>query len=294
MFMRLFLTKPMRVKLGCCSGLVLSALLFACASEPPPAAPPPPVLKFDSRSFSDKVEINIEGLESKPHMEISLSLVDVPDAPKSPDAELRRNLRRFLREQFYEGKEPADYAQGIIQDYRIRYDAEKEALLENPDLPTAAMNWTYTETIAAEPLPQGLKGKIFHRTTYKFDGGAHGLEEQRYFVTDEAGAQQLSLDYFIQQGKEEALNSLVSAELRRRKGIGANDPLSAGGYSEDTVTVPADNFSFNDEGIAFYWNPYEIAPYSEGGITVTVPYSGLQGLLTDKGIAFIGQAEEAE
>lgn len=284
MFTRLFLTKTMRVKIGYRAGLVLSALLSACASEPPPAAPPPPVLKFDSRSFSDKVEINIEGLESKPQMEISLSLVDVPDAPKSPDAELRRNLRRFLREQFYEGKEPADYAQGIIQDYRIRYDAEKEALLENPDLPTAPMNWTYTETITAEPLPQGLKGKIFRRTRYSFDGGAHGLEEQQYFVTDEAGAQPLSLDYFIQQGKEEALNSLVSAELRGR-GIGG---------LKDTVTVPAANFTFNDEGIAFYWNPYEIAPYSEGGITVMVPYGGLQALLTAPGIAFIGQAEEAE
>lgn len=41
------------------------------------------------------------------------------------------------------------------------------------------------------------------------------------------------------------------------------------------------NWYFTQEGICFYFAPYEIAPNSAGTIAVTVPYSELAGLLND-------------
>jgi len=38
---------------------------------------------------------------------------------------------------------------------------------------------------------------------------------------------------------------------------------------------------FTDEGICFYFSPYEIAPNSAGTVQVTVPYSELSGILKD-------------
>jgi len=38
---------------------------------------------------------------------------------------------------------------------------------------------------------------------------------------------------------------------------------------------------FSTEGLCFYFSPYEIAPYSSGTITVTIPYEKLVGVLED-------------
>jgi hypothetical protein len=39
---------------------------------------------------------------------------------------------------------------------------------------------------------------------------------------------------------------------------------------------------FTDEGLSFYFTPYEIAPYSVGVVNVTIPYDQLAGLLRDE------------
>jgi hypothetical protein len=288
MFTQVSFIAPLRTKIFRLTGLFFTALFLAaafsaCQSEPPPP-PPPPAVKFSSQSWTDTVELNIEGLVPKPKMVISLALVDVPEAPDSPDAELRHNLRQFLRQKIYGGKEPGDYARGIIEEHRAQYTAQAKTLMESQDMPAASMNWEYTETVAAETVPHASKGRVFSRIREYYLGGAHGMREKAYVVANEAGAEQLFLDYFIQPGKDQAaLDSLAAAELRRRKGLGENDPLTSGGYLADTVKTPGDNFFFNAEGIGFHWDPYAIAPYSEGAVEVVVPYSRLQDLLTAKG-----------
>lgn len=39
---------------------------------------------------------------------------------------------------------------------------------------------------------------------------------------------------------------------------------------------------FNKDGLNFYFSPYEIAPYSSGIITVTIPYEKLTGIIEDR------------
>ncbi len=39
---------------------------------------------------------------------------------------------------------------------------------------------------------------------------------------------------------------------------------------------------FSNEGLSFYFSPYEIAPYASGIITVTIPYEKLTGIIEDR------------
>ena len=44
---------------------------------------------------------------------------------------------------------------------------------------------------------------------------------------------------------------------------------------------PAENWYFDQGGLCFFFNPYEIAPYSSGMLISTIPYDTLSGLLKD-------------
>ncbi len=44
---------------------------------------------------------------------------------------------------------------------------------------------------------------------------------------------------------------------------------------------PVENWYFDPDGLCFFFNPYEIAPYSSGIIVCTIPYDALGGLLKD-------------
>ena len=44
---------------------------------------------------------------------------------------------------------------------------------------------------------------------------------------------------------------------------------------------PVENWYFGQSGLCFFFNPYEIAPYSSGMLISTVPYDALSGLLKD-------------
>lgn len=43
-----------------------------------------------------------------------------------------------------------------------------------------------------------------------------------------------------------------------------------------------ESWFFNNTGLCFYFSPYEIAPYSSGVITVTIPYEKLSGVIEDR------------
>ena len=44
---------------------------------------------------------------------------------------------------------------------------------------------------------------------------------------------------------------------------------------------PVENWYFTQDGLCFFFNPYEIAPYSSGTLISTIPYDALGGLLKD-------------
>lgn len=43
-----------------------------------------------------------------------------------------------------------------------------------------------------------------------------------------------------------------------------------------------ESWFFSNSGLSFYFSPYEIAPYSSGVITVTIPYEKLTGVIEDR------------
>ena len=53
------------------------------------------------------------------------------------------------------------------------------------------------------------------------------------------------------------------------------------GYLSTTSIYPPDNFLLKEEGILYYYNVYEIAPYALGATQLTISYSDLDDILRD-------------
>ena len=54
------------------------------------------------------------------------------------------------------------------------------------------------------------------------------------------------------------------------------------GYVTTGDLTPTENFYLSKDGITFYYNVYDIAPYVMGPVKITLPYEMMQHLLSDE------------
>lgn len=108
-----------------------------------------------------------------------------------------------------------------------------------------------------------------------YTGGAHGTHHTEYYnIKTENGEILKNADLF-KDSSHLALKELIETQLKEIIRHGKELFI----FDWESV-MPNENFQFNSEGIVFVYNEYEIAPYSDGLIEVTVPYSSLKNIAT--------------
>ena len=71
--------------------------------------------------------------------------------------------------------------------------------------------------------------------------------------------------------------------IQYQKELDASVPLLEQGYFIDNNQLPVTaNFALTPDGVIFYYNVYEIAPYAYGPSQVTVPYADLKDIMVYK------------
>ena len=109
-----------------------------------------------------------------------------------------------------------------------------------------------------------------------YTGGAHGNYSSIMFCLDVKNKKQLVLSDIIKIDSN-TLQSILERNLRKEYNIKTKDALSTVLF--DDFIKPNKNFYFNANGIAFMYNPYEVASYAQGQIVVFIPYSDLKTYL---------------
>jgi hypothetical protein len=247
---------------GALFGIGVILLFGGCTTAPPPVKQDDPP---GYRIFKTVKEIPLvpENDES-PRMTLSYTLLDTG---------ISDQMRDLLRNLLYDGVGPEEYENILSAYYQTQY-AESAAFAAPP---RESMNWEYTEEI----LPQVLSPDIvvISRSRDYYLGGAHGMQEKAYFVITLRGPKQLKLADILRDGAGPELRARMEDALRGSRGLGRGEPLSEGGFFEDSAEIP-DNFFLTREGLGFRWDPYEIAPYSMGPVEVTLPYETIKPLLS--------------
>ena len=266
---------------------VLPLLLQACESLNPKSR----LVKIQSAQvyYTYKILLTPDHPDS-PKLEIALSLFQI----RYPQAQTA-----FVNQVLYSGSNPDSYKDKVVKEQRERYrkslsylaeiDSENlkiydEDGVEIEDLETS--NWHYTENFA--PIRPRSRGVIIERTKETYTGGAHGMKTTQYYVIDLESQKLLRIDDFLKDYQGDLIRDYIYDELRNYSGLNKNQPLSEGIYLNDEPELTF-NFFINEDGLCLHWDPYEIAPYSEGAIQVTLPWKKIRPLLMNNGMELLAK-----
>jgi hypothetical protein len=250
--------------------LFLFPCIAACKSTPAAgtgAASPGGAIPFQLHVKETSVPLLPAQGASSPRISFSLTLLELP----RQDA-----LERLVEKVFYDGVDPQNYGNRLINRYRDTYLEMVQTQKEHPDMPMESLNWEYSEVMEIS-FPASSLAQISQSREY-YLGGAHGMREKKYALIDTVQARQLKLEDLIKRGSMAELHLLVEAELRTLSGIDKGTPLSQGGFFEDTPDIP-ENFFIDPKGFGFHWDPYEIAPYAAGPIDIVLAPKQVKNLL---------------
>jgi hypothetical protein len=117
---------------------------------------------------------------------------------------------------------------------------------------------------------------------YGYTGGAHGLPISRFSVIDLITGEKLLLDNVFKQGYQLDLQDIINEQIRTKYELDPGQNLKDAGFFVSSVE-PTENFYINKDGIGFYYNRYEIAPFALGSVDIFIPYSKIRNLIRNDG-----------
>jgi hypothetical protein len=129
----------------------------------------------------------------------------------------------------------------------------------------------------------GLKGDTVMVTSkvlfyqldhYSFTGGAHPNTFRSFHAFNAADGSEQPMKEFVADSA--ALIKLVEKHFRQTEKLAPETDLDKAGYFllNHQFALPV-SYVFTPEGVLFYYNPYEIAPYARGAIVFTISYEEL-------------------
>ena len=115
-------------------------------------------------------------------------------------------------------------------------------------------------------------------------GAAHGMPIETATTFRKSDGRRFSWEMFTRDG----LNRLKPILVKKlRTDYGDDTFFKVPNASDPEFELPDMDPYFDEGGLVFSYSPYEIAPYSEGYITVTLPLTMVKSMLNATGQTFI-------
>ena len=145
----------------------------------------------------------------------------------------------------------------------------------------AASTWmNYEENMVGNVLYNADGIVCYQVVTDSYSGGAHGNKTVDNGVFDLNHLQQLSLDDVFNDATMSDLHASLRNQLMLQNNCKSIDELAEKGqFTAPAEIVATDNFYVNEDGITWTYDPYEIAPYSVGVVTITLSWSDVSQYL---------------
>lgn len=124
-------------------------------------------------------------------------------------------------------------------------------------------------------------------TVYSYTGGAHPNSGQLYRSYDLRTGEPITLDKILAEGYERTLNEAAEIEFRMTKEIPPGESLKERGYwVEEGQFSLNENFAIINKSLIFYFNPYEIAPYSMGPTELELKLTDFVNLIKEGSVIY--------
>jgi len=124
----------------------------------------------------------------------------------------------------------------------------------------------------------------FTKSEYTYLGGAHPNSATTFSNYNTVTNKKILLSDLFVKDYETELNKEGERVFRALKSLSPNENLTeAGFWFENDKFKVNDNFLIKKEGIEFYYNPYEIAPYALGPTKLLIPYNKIKNIIKKDG-----------
>jgi len=185
-----------------------------------------------------------------------------------------------------EDETPMDFLERAWSRYHKDYQADVEDLVsevihDGGDLDLEVGSWMeYTMSVRDSFLVshggRQLTALIMEDC---YEGGAHPSSSLTALNMDLEFKTVLSLEDVFLEGFYEDLRDRIQERLRNQYKASSMDELEEMGIGILGPVEPTENFILGDDDITFIFNPYDIAPYSEGRIEVRLTLSEVSDLM---------------
>lgn len=139
----------------------------------------------------------------------------------------------------------------------------------------------FEKQIGIERLPDYQQLVQIAITNEVFMGGAHGSHSLQYKLFDmnlqsEIGIDDLLLkDVFIDGVLERAYDEALLTYFDDTR----DNTSDIAEHKQNYPLFVSDNVYFDDKGLVFAYNPYELGPYAMGNVSLVVPFERLDGVV---------------
>ena len=257
---------------------LLMIAVFACVApqateeKTPLVSTPGFTMKTQEKTYEDCVA----GTEGCTYVRLDYPVLTEVPAGAEPVAEssseaIRDFVFRPLKERA-EGEPPVKLVDEFIDDFSAFKEAEPRAASGVWYLERKAFVLSNTESV--------LSLSLCERT---YTGGAHGNETFHFESFDGRTGAPLTLDDVVAPGKRSELEALAEAAFRERHELAPDADLAEAGFSfEEGRFALTENFAITAEGLVFYYNSYEVAPYAFGATEIELGWDELGGIVASR------------
>jgi hypothetical protein len=222
-----------------------------------------------------------DGITSKDMPKANIEIVLLyPVASVHPDLKdtIHHYLSEFALDTNLTFSSPTQLMKAMAHTFFSSYQTTTEGIPNIEGL--ASFDWQ--KKFTAEVLYNDNYILSIRLTKYAYTGGAHGVSIQNNLVFDLRKNAKVYLGDLFYDGFEPRLNALIDKKLRKLNGLNKSEKLKEAGFLIDEIEYN-DNYFINNDGIVFYYNVYEIAPYASGPLEIFIPFYEIRGLLKDSG-----------
>jgi hypothetical protein len=193
--------------------------------------------------------------------------VEYPKFKKASNSEVLQKIDRKIVNLILYGRKaanPESACNNFIKEY--------EEFVNDPEIDDYNTPWF--DKRKATWLSIEKKVLSIEITINSFMGGAHSNSYTMLRNFDPYTGDSLGLGMIFKPESLHELSNLGEMLFRKTQNIKKGVSYEAAGYwfKNDQFYLTG-NFAFTHEGLLFYYNEYEIAPYSEGAVYFVIPYN---------------------
>lgn len=255
---------------------LLTAIFTACqpdtAVEAQEDEQRPDSLSFSTEFIERQLPCRDSSIEEAYCLSVEIERIEVKNGGTSDG---RQSINKKLNS-FYSATDHAESTASTPNEMADQMVAEYQRIMQ--EMPDYRIPWEYRTDSEVYLNQLGLFGVKLD--VFSYTGGAHPSNMVFYFLFDANSGNTLEWADLFKKGAADSLRHRAERQFLSNNNIDTASGYEEAGYwfEENRFALPS-NFRYQQDGLLFTYNVYEIAPYSEGRLNLQFTYAEIRDLL---------------